>query len=77
MIRPATLSLALLLSGATSALAQSDFSGTWEVAVREFGQKNFYLPMVDGRLTVIQQGCRCGARAASCRCLARGGGSVR
>ena len=58
MIRPATLSLALLLSGATSALAQSDFSGTWEVAVREFGQKNFYLPMVDGRLTVIQQGDR-------------------
>jgi hypothetical protein len=43
------------LPGATTALAQSDFTGTWEVAVREFGQKNFYLPMADGRLTVQQQ----------------------
>ena len=58
MIRPAALSLALLISGATAALAQSDFTGTWEVAVREFGQKNFYLPMVDGRLTVQQDGER-------------------
>lgn len=58
MIRPAALSLALLMSGATTALAQSDFTGTWEVAVREFGQKNFYLPMVDGRLMVRQDGDR-------------------
>ena len=48
MIRPAALSLALLLPGATTALAQSDFTGSWEVAVREFGQKNFYLPMAEG-----------------------------
>lgn len=58
MIRFAALSFALLASGATSALAQDDFSGTWDVAVREFGQKNFYLLMVDGRLTVQQQGDR-------------------
>ena len=52
MIRPVSLSLVLLMPCATAALAQPDFSGTWEVAVREFGQKNFYLPMVDGRLTI-------------------------
>jgi len=55
MIRPVSLSLVLLLSGSGAAWAQRDFSGTWEVAVREFGQKNFYLPMVDGRLTIEQR----------------------
>ncbi len=55
MIRPVSLSLAVLLSGSGPVWAQSDFSGTWEVAVREFGQKNFYLPMIDGRLTIEQR----------------------
>ena len=55
MIRSVSLSLILLASASAPALAQGDFSGTWEVAVREFGQKNFYLPMVDGRLTVEQR----------------------
>ena len=55
MIRPVSLTLAVLLSGSGTAWAQSDFSGTWEVAVREFGQKNFYLPMIDGRLTIEQR----------------------
>ncbi len=58
MIRSLSLSLILLASGSATALAQGDYSGTWEVAVREFGQKNFYLPMVDGRLTVERQGER-------------------
>ncbi len=55
MIRPVSLSLAVLLSGSGPVWAQSDFSGTWEVAVREFGQKNFYLPMIDGRLNIEQR----------------------
>ena len=55
MIRPVSLSLAVLLSGSGPVWAQSDFSGTWEVTVREFGQKNFYLPMIDGRLTIEQR----------------------
>jgi len=40
--------LACLL--ATPAMAASDFSGSWEVSVREFGDHNYYLPMQDGRL---------------------------
>jgi amidase len=51
MNRLVSLSFALLLpSGA--ALAASDFSGSWEIAVREYGQKNFYLPITDGRLVL-------------------------
>ncbi|MBV9548340.1 MAG: acetamidase/formamidase family protein [Alphaproteobacteria bacterium] len=39
----------------TAALAQ-DLSGTWEVAVREAGHKNYYLPMTDGRLVIAADG---------------------
>ena len=46
--------LALLL--ATPALAAPDFSGSWEVAVREFGDKNYYLPVQDGRLMLEAHG---------------------
>ena len=35
----------------------ADYSGTWDVGVREAGAKNFYLPMTDGRL-VIEAGNR-------------------
>lgn len=55
MIRPVSLSLILLMSGSAAAFAQTGYFGTWEVSVREFGQKNYYLPMVDGRLTVEQR----------------------
>jgi len=36
--------------------AATDFSGTWEVGVREFGGTNYYLPMTDGRLVLEKQG---------------------
>jgi acetamidase/formamidase len=50
--------LALAMSAAlTSAVLGADYSGTWEVGVREAGAKNFYLPMTDGRL-VIETGNR-------------------
>lgn len=55
MIRSVSLSLVLLMSASGGALAQADYAGTWEVAVREFGQKNHYLLMVDGRLKVEQR----------------------
>jgi len=42
----------MLLAGTASAAPAPDFAGRWEVAVREYGQKNFYLPMTDGRLVV-------------------------
>jgi acetamidase/formamidase len=48
------LSSALLL--ASPAMAASDFSGSWEVSVREFGDHNSYLPMTDGRLVIEGQG---------------------
>jgi len=43
------LGLSIALPGAALA---ADYSGTWEVGVREAGAKNFYLPMTDGRLVV-------------------------
>ncbi|HVW75954.1 MAG TPA: acetamidase/formamidase family protein [Rhizomicrobium sp.] len=50
----------VLLAGAmmltTPAMAAPDFSGSWEVAVREFGDRNYYLPMTDGRLVLEAQG---------------------
>ncbi|MGA2563710.1 MAG: hypothetical protein ABSF96_09130 [Steroidobacteraceae bacterium] len=50
--------LALAMNAAlTSAALAVDYSGTWEVGVREAGAKNFYLPMTDGRL-VIETGNR-------------------
>jgi amidase len=48
------LAAALLL--ASPALAAPDFSGSWEVGVREFGDKNYYLPMTDGRLVLEAHG---------------------
>src|SRR5580692_9515389 len=50
----AFLASALLL--ASPALAAPDYSGSWEVAVREFGDKNYYLPMTDGRLMLEARG---------------------
>jgi acetamidase/formamidase len=50
--------LALAMSAASGGAAlAADYSGTWEVGVREAGAKNFYLPMTDGRL-VIEAGGR-------------------
>lgn len=54
MRRFAFLASALLL--ASPAVAAPDFSGSWEVAIREFGDKNSYLPMTDGRLVVEGHG---------------------
>jgi acetamidase/formamidase len=48
------LASALLL--ASPALAAPDYSGGWEVAVREFGDKNYYLLMTDGRLMLEAHG---------------------
>ena len=47
-----SLSAALLLLSPGAALAATDFSGTWEFSVREFGDHNFYLPLTDGRLVL-------------------------
>ncbi|HEX4270335.1 MAG TPA: acetamidase/formamidase family protein [Rhizomicrobium sp.] len=42
-----------LVVGASAAVAAApDYSGRWEIAVREFGQNNYYLPMTDGRLVI-------------------------
>src|ERR1700740_3208980 len=54
MNRFAFLAVALLLT--SPALAAPDYSGSWEVAVREFGDKNYYLPMQDGRLVLEARG---------------------
>ena len=54
-MKPAVF-LASALFLASPALAAPDFSGSWEVAVREFGDKNYYLPMTDGRLVLESQG---------------------
>ena len=56
MNRLVPLSLAFLLGCPAAALAVSDFSGSWEVAVREYGMKNYYLPITDGRLVLDRQG---------------------
>jgi acetamidase/formamidase len=50
--------LALAVGAAlTGAARAADYSGTWDVGVREAGARNFYLPMIDGRL-VIEAGNR-------------------
>ncbi len=56
MSRLVPLSLAFLLACPAAALAAADFSGSWEIGVREYGQKNYYLPMTDGRLILEMQG---------------------
>jgi len=56
MTRLVSLSAALLLLSFGAALAATDFSGTWEFSVREFGDHNFYLPLTDGRLVLEKQG---------------------
>jgi acetamidase/formamidase len=48
--------LGIGLAALAMAPAMADVSGTWEVAVREFGAANFYLPMTDGRLTIAADG---------------------
>jgi acetamidase/formamidase len=50
----AFLASAMLL--ASPAVAATDYSGSWEVAVREFGDKNYYLPVQDGRLILQAHG---------------------
>ena len=55
MMRYFTLLAGALLL-ASPALAAPDFSGSWEVAVREFGDRNYYLPMTDGRLVMEAHG---------------------
>jgi amidase len=52
MNRLVSLCVALLFCCPAAALAVPDFSGNWEVSVREYGLKNFYLPMTDGRLVL-------------------------
>jgi amidase len=54
MRRIAFLASAMLL--ASPAFAATDYSGSWEVAVREFSDKNYYLPMQDGRLLLEAHG---------------------
>jgi acetamidase/formamidase len=50
-MKAAFLALGLSIALPGAALA-ADYAGTWEVAVREAGAKNFYLPMTDGRLVI-------------------------
>jgi acetamidase/formamidase len=57
MNRLIPLSLAFVLACPAAALAAApDFAGTWEIAIREFGMKNYYLPVTDGRLILDKQG---------------------
>ena len=56
MTRLGWLTGLFLLSGAASALAAPDYSGSWDVGVREFGGTNYYLPMQDGRLVLEAHG---------------------
>ena len=40
----------------------ADMAGTWEVGVREYGGRNYYISMQDGRLIIEEQGGRYSAR---------------
>jgi amidase len=46
----------IVLAALAAAPAMADVSGTWELAVREYGGKNYYLPMTDGRLVIAPDG---------------------
>jgi acetamidase/formamidase len=61
MARLGFLTVAFLLSGSAGALA-AGFAGTWEVGVREYGGRSYYIPMQDGRLVIDEQGGRTTAR---------------
>ena len=50
------LTFLFLASSASATLAAPDYSGTWEIGVREFGGTNYYLPMQDGRLVLEASG---------------------
>ena len=56
MARLGWLTFVFLASSAGAALAAPDYSGTWEIGVREFGGTNYYLPMQDGRLVLEASG---------------------
>jgi amidase len=56
MTRLGWLTFLFLVSSAGVAAAASDYSGTWEIGVREFGGTNYYLPMQDGRLVLEASG---------------------
>jgi hypothetical protein len=57
MTRLGLLTATFLLSGSVAALA-ADITGTWAVGVREYGRRNYYIPMQDGRLVSEDQGGR-------------------
>jgi len=56
MARLGWLTFLFLVSGAGTLSAAPDYSGTWEIGVREFGGTNYYLPMQDGRLVLEANG---------------------
>ena len=56
MTRLGWLTFLFLASSAGVAAAAPDYSGTWEIGVREFGGTNYYLPMQDGRLVLEGRG---------------------
>lgn len=56
MTRLGWLTFLFLASSASATLAAPDYSGTWEIGVREFGGTNYYLPMQDGRLVLEASG---------------------
>jgi amidase len=56
MTRLGWLTFLFLASSAGVAAAAPDYSGTWEIGVREFGGTNYYLPMQDGRLVLEASG---------------------
>jgi acetamidase/formamidase len=61
MNRLGLLTVAFLLSSSAGALA-ADVAGTWEVGIREYGGRSYYIPMQDGRLVIEEQGGRTTAR---------------
>lgn len=61
MTRLTLLSAMFLLSGSAAALA-ADMGGTWEIGVREYGGRNYYIAMQDGRLVIEEQNGRFSAR---------------
>jgi acetamidase/formamidase len=56
MTRLGWFTFLFLASTASVAAAAPDYSGTWEIGVREFGGTNYYLPMQDGRLVLEASG---------------------
>ena len=47
---------AIMLLGCAATAQAADFTGNWNVAVREAGVRNYFMPMTDGRLLIDPNG---------------------